>query len=42
MAASRQDLGHALAHDKSNLSHGLKNLEAKGLVTITRMPDGRA
>jgi len=32
MAASHQDLGHALGADKGNLSHSLANLEAKGLV----------
>ncbi len=42
MAASHQDLARALGHDKSNLSHSLANLEAKGLVTITRTPGGRA
>jgi hypothetical protein len=31
MAASHQDLRHALAHDKGNLSQSLTNLEAKGL-----------
>ena len=42
MAASHLDLVHALAHDKGNLSTSLKGLEAKGLVTITRTPGGRA
>jgi DNA-binding MarR family transcriptional regulator len=42
MAASHQDLVHALGHDKSNLSTSLKGLAAKGLVTITRTPGGRA
>ena len=42
MAASHPDLVQALGHDKSNLSHGLANLEAKGLVTITRTPGGKA
>jgi DNA-binding MarR family transcriptional regulator len=42
MAASHQDLVHALAHDQGNLSTSLKGLEAKGLVHITRTPGGRA
>jgi predicted MarR family transcription regulator len=42
MAASHQDLVHALAHDKGNLSHSLANLEAKGLIRITRTDSGRA
>jgi DNA-binding MarR family transcriptional regulator len=42
MAASHQDLGHALSHDKGNLSRSLANLEAKGLVQITRTPGGQA
>jgi DNA-binding MarR family transcriptional regulator len=42
MAASHQDLVCALAHDKGNLSTSLKNLEAKGLVTITRTPGSQA
>jgi DNA-binding MarR family transcriptional regulator len=42
MAASHQDLGHALGADKGNLSHSLANLEAKGLVRITRTTGGKA
>jgi DNA-binding MarR family transcriptional regulator len=42
MAAAHQDLVQALGHDKGNLSHSLRNLEAKGLVTIARTPGGRA
>jgi hypothetical protein len=42
MAASHEDLVHALAHDKGNLSHSLHNLAAKGLVTIARTPGGQA
>jgi DNA-binding MarR family transcriptional regulator len=41
-AASHQDLARALAHDKGNLSTSLQGLEAKGLVTITRNPGGKA
>jgi DNA-binding MarR family transcriptional regulator len=32
----------ALGHDKGNLSHSLRNLEAKGLVRLTRTPGGQA
>ena len=45
MAASHEDLVRALVargHDKGNLSTSLANLEAKGLVTITRTPGGKA
>jgi DNA-binding MarR family transcriptional regulator len=42
MRASHEDLVHTLAHDKGNLSHSLKGLEAKGLVTIARTPGGKA
>jgi DNA-binding MarR family transcriptional regulator len=42
MAVSHQELVHALAHDKGNLSHSLRNLEVKALVTIARTPGGRA
>jgi DNA-binding MarR family transcriptional regulator len=41
MSASHEDLVHALAHDKGNLSHSLRNLEAKGLIRIART-EGRA
>jgi DNA-binding MarR family transcriptional regulator len=42
MSASHEDLVHALAHDKGNLSHSLKGLEAKGLIHITRTTGGKA
>jgi predicted MarR family transcription regulator len=45
MAASHEDLVCALVArgvDKGNISTSLKGLEAKGLVTITRTPGGRA
>ena len=42
MSASHEDLVRAMAHDKGNLSASLKGLEAKGLVTITRTPGGKA
>jgi DNA-binding MarR family transcriptional regulator len=42
MAASHQDLVMARGFDKGNVSTSLKGLEAKGLVTITRTPGGKA
>jgi DNA-binding MarR family transcriptional regulator len=45
MAASHADLVRALVargHDTGNVSTSLANLEAKGLITITRMPGGKA
>jgi DNA-binding MarR family transcriptional regulator len=42
MAASHQDLGHALGADKGNLSHSLANLEGKGLVRMIRTAGGKA
>jgi|SRR5882724_7094968 len=42
MNASHEDLVHALAHDKGNLSHSLANLKAKGLIHITRTTGGKA
>ena len=42
MSASHQDLVQALGHDKGNLSHSLRNLEAKGLIRINRTPGGKA
>ena len=42
MSASHEDLVRAMAHDKGNLSTSPKGLEAKGLVTITRTPGGKA
>jgi DNA-binding MarR family transcriptional regulator len=42
MRASHEDLVHALAHDKGNLSHSLANLEAKGLITMARTLGGKA
>jgi DNA-binding MarR family transcriptional regulator len=41
-SASHEDLVHALAHDKGNLSHSLRNLEAKGLITVACTPGGKA
>jgi DNA-binding MarR family transcriptional regulator len=45
MAADHQDLVRALVAlgvDKGNVSTSLTGLEAKGLVTITRTPGGKA
>jgi DNA-binding MarR family transcriptional regulator len=45
MAASHADLALALVAwgvDKGNVSTSLTGLEAKGLITITRTPGGRA
>jgi DNA-binding MarR family transcriptional regulator len=42
MAASHEDLVQALAHEKGNVSHSLQNLEAKGLVRVTRTAGGKA
>jgi DNA-binding MarR family transcriptional regulator len=42
MSVSHEDLVHALAHDKGNLSHSLDNLDAKGLIRITRTAGGKA
>jgi hypothetical protein len=42
MATSDEDLTPALTRDKGNISTSLKGLAAKGLVTITRTPGGKA
>ena len=45
MRASHEDLVQAMVargHDKGNVSTSLAGLEAKGLVTVTRTPGGRA
>jgi DNA-binding transcriptional regulator GbsR (MarR family) len=41
MSTSHEDLVHALAHHKGNLSTSLRNLEAKGLVRLTKTPGGK-
>jgi DNA-binding transcriptional regulator GbsR (MarR family) len=41
MSASYAELMQALNHNKGNLSHSLRNLEAKGLVRLTRTPGGK-
>jgi DNA-binding MarR family transcriptional regulator len=35
-------LVRALGRDKSNVSHSLRTLEARGLITIGRSPGGQA
>jgi DNA-binding MarR family transcriptional regulator len=42
MAASHPDLVRAMGTEKGNLSHSLGNLEAKGLVRLTRTAGGKA
>jgi DNA-binding MarR family transcriptional regulator len=36
------ELVQALGHDKSNISHSLRTLEAQGLIVISRTPGGQA
>lgn len=42
MAASHQDLVHAVGGDKGNMSTSLKGLERKGLIRIHRTSGGHA
>jgi DNA-binding MarR family transcriptional regulator len=42
MSASYSELVQALGHEKGNLSHSLRNLEAKGLVRLNRTAGGKA
>jgi DNA-binding MarR family transcriptional regulator len=42
MSASHQDLVRALRAEKGNLSHRLANLEAKGLIKVSRIPGSKA
>jgi DNA-binding MarR family transcriptional regulator len=42
MSASHQNLARAMRADKSNLSHSLRNLEAKGVIRIMRTAGGKA
>jgi DNA-binding MarR family transcriptional regulator len=42
MAMGHRELVHMLGHDKSNLSHSLRTLEARGLITIRHTPGGKA
>lgn len=36
------ELVQSLGHDKSNVSHSLRTLEARGLIVINRTPGGQA
>ncbi len=36
------ELVQSLGHDKSNVSHSLRTLEARGLIVISRTPGGQA
>ena len=36
------ELVQALGRDKSNISHSLRTLEARGLIVISRTPGGQA
>ena len=42
MAMGHLELVQTLGHDKSNISHSLRTLEARGLITIGRTPGGKA
>jgi DNA-binding MarR family transcriptional regulator len=42
MAASHQDLVHAVGGDKGNVSTSLKGIERKGLIRIHRTSGGHA
>jgi DNA-binding MarR family transcriptional regulator len=42
MAMGHLELVRLLGYDKSNLSHSLRTLEARGLLTIGRTPGGKA
>ena len=41
-ASSHPELVLALQGDKSNMSHSLRTLEARGLITMSRSPGGKA
>jgi DNA-binding MarR family transcriptional regulator len=41
-SSSHHELGGALLGDKSNISHSLRTLEARGLLLIGRSPGGKA
>ncbi len=40
--SSHLELTRTLQADKSNLSHSLRTLETRGLITIDRSPGGKA
>ena len=41
-SSSHWELLKALPHDKSNVSHSLRTLEARRLIVILRSPGGKA
>jgi DNA-binding MarR family transcriptional regulator len=41
ISASYPELVQVLGYDKGNLSHSMANLEAKGLVRLTRTPGAK-
>jgi DNA-binding MarR family transcriptional regulator len=41
LSTGHLDLVQTLGRDKSNVSHSLRTLEARGLITIGRSPGGR-
>jgi len=42
MAMGHLELVQTLGRDKSNISHSLRTLETRGLITIGRTPGGKA
>jgi len=42
IAMGHRELGQMLGHDKSNISHSLYTLAARGLIVIDRTPGGKA
>ncbi|ETX03633.1 MAG: hypothetical protein ETSY1_46680 (plasmid) [Candidatus Entotheonella factor] len=42
IAMGHLELAQTLGHDKGNLSHSLKTLEARGWVEVGRTPGGQA
>ena len=42
IAMGHRELVQTLGHDKSNISHSLRTLEARGLIAIGRTPGGKA
>jgi DNA-binding MarR family transcriptional regulator len=42
IAMGHRELVQTLGHDKSNISHSLSTLAARGLIVIDRTPGGKA
>jgi DNA-binding MarR family transcriptional regulator len=42
ISTAHLDLVQTLGRDKSNISHSLRTLEARGLISIGRSPGGQA